>query len=1023
MSYTGPRLTFLTFVIAVILSSWYGGIGPGLVATALGTVLGAHYATDLRLTPPGGYVAVSLIIAFVMNAQRRAKLRLEAETAERLRLEEREKRERQWSHITLASIGDAVITTDANGQVNFMNTVAEALTSWNLADAMGQPLEKVFQIVNEDTRAAVESPVQRVLREGVIVGLANHTALVTRDGRLIPIDDSGAPVRDEQGTIGAVLVFRDVTERRKVLRTIQESQESLELALDAGRMGTWEWEIATGKVAWSPSLEQIHGWPAGTFGGGFEDFQRDMHPDDRERVLAAVQKAVAGREDYRVEYRIVRPDGGIAWLEARGRLVRDEKGEPERLVGVCMDVTQRKLAEEALRGRLAQQNAVARLGALAISSRDSVKLQRTAVDTVAKELGVEFCSILEAAPGGEDLVLRAGHGWPESRHEGELVKGGHESQAGYTLLSGGPVVMETFANETRFQVSAILIELGVSSGISVVIPGEERHFGVLAAFSTRHRAFTPDDTQFVQAVANIVANAVRRQREEEVRERLAAVLESSGDAIVAHNLEGVVESWNRGAEQVYGYTAQEMIGRPGAILLPADRVAEEAAALEAIRRGDPVPPFETARLRKDGTRIQVSLTISPIRGHNANIVGTAYSGRDISERKRVEEKLQHTQKLESLGILAGGIAHDFNNLLTGILGNASLMTELLTSSPARELAGSVIQAAERAAHLTRQMLAYSGRGRFLIQPLHCSQQVREITALIAASIPKNVQVRLALADDLPLIEADAGQFQQLVMNLVINGAEAVGSAPGVVTISSSAEQIEDRDIAGMTFGGELRPGRYVSLEVRDSGCGMDADTQARIFDPFFTTKFTGRGLGLAAVLGIVRGHQGGVNVRSAPGRGTVFQVLFPLAVTQKPEPKVVRPAPRFTADTILVVDDEELVRRAAKVALEKYGYTAVLAEDGQRAVDLFRSKPDQIALVLLDMTMPGMSGEESFQELRRIRADVAVIASSGYSEAEAVARFGQGLAGFVQKPYSASTLAAKVAEAMADRKRASTGAR
>ena len=1015
MGRTGPRLAYLTFVIAVIFSAWHGGLGPGLLASVLGTALGLYYATSATATPPGGFVLVSLIVVFALSAQRKARLRLEAETAERQRLEEREKRERQWSHITLASIGDAVITTDAGGRVNFMNAVAEALTGWTLADAMGQPLESVFHIINEETRAAVENPVERVLREGLIVGLANHTALVSRDGRLIPIDDSGAPVRDEGGIIGAVLVFRDVTERRKGLLAIQESQQRLELALEAGRMGTWEWEIGTGKVTWSAGLEQIHGLEPGAFQGGFEDFQKDIHPADRERVLAAVQSALAGRTDYRMEYRIVRPDGAVAWVEARGRLVLGEQGDPERLVGICMDVTQRKLAEESLRVRLAQQNAVARLGALALSSRDPARLQQTAVELAARELGVEFCSILEGAPNGTDLVLRAGYGWPD-RVPGDEVKGGRVSQAGYTLLSDGPVVMDTFAGETRFEISPTLVELGVASGISVVIPGEDRPFGVLAAFSTRHRAFTPDDTQFVQAVANTVANAVRRQREEEVRERLAAVLESSGDAIVGQNLEGVIESWNHGAEIVYGYSAAEMIGKSGAILVPSERAGEEAAILETIRRGEPAPPFETTRVRKDGTRIQVSLTISPIRDHTGAVVGTAYSGRDISEQKRVEEKLQQTQKLESLGILAGGIAHDFNNLLTGILGNASLLTDLVASAAARTLAENVIQAAERAAHLTRQMLAYSGRGRFLIQTLQCSQQVREITALIGASIPKNVQLRLALDDELPLIEADAGQFQQLVMNLVINGAEAVGTTAGTVTISTGLEEATEREIAQMTFGGDLKPGRCVSLEVRDTGCGMDAETLARIFDPFFTTKFTGRGLGLAAVLGIVRGHQGGVNVRSAPGRGTTFQVLFPPAAVQKLEPQQTPPAPEFKAGTVLIVDDEELVRRAAKVALEKYGYTAVLADNGQRAIELFRGMADEIAVVLLDMTMPLISGEETFQQLKRIRPDVAVIASSGYSEAEAMARFGQGLAGFVQKPYSAAALSAKVAEAMAGRR-------
>ena len=234
MAHVGPRFTYTPFLVAVILTCWYGGLGPALLATVLGLLIGGHYATDLAASRPGGYLVVSVIIAVAMNAQRRAKLRLEAETAERMRLEEEEKRERQWSHITLASIGDAVITTDSEGRVNFMNGVAESLTGWSLADAMGKPLAEVFHIVNEETRAPVENPVERVLREGVIVGLANHTSLVRRDGSLIPIDDSGAPVRDEQkGTIGAVLVFRDVAERRAALREIQDSQA--ETGTGAGR--------------------------------------------------------------------------------------------------------------------------------------------------------------------------------------------------------------------------------------------------------------------------------------------------------------------------------------------------------------------------------------------------------------------------------------------------------------------------------------------------------------------------------------------------------------------------------------------------------------------------------------------------------------------------------------------------------------------------------------------------------------------------------------------------------------------
>jgi two-component system cell cycle sensor histidine kinase/response regulator CckA len=1016
MPYIGPRFTYTSYIVSLILTCWYGGLGPGLIAGVLGGLLGAYYAEDVLASRPGGYMIIATFVIWAMHALQRANERLEEEIVERLRLQEEEKRERQWSHITLASIGDAVITTDSAGRVNFINSVAESLTGWTAADARGKPLEEVFEIVNEKNRTPMENPVERVLREGVIVGLANHAVLVRRDGSMVPIDDSAAPVRDEKSAIiGAVLVFRDVTERRRALKEIQSSQERLGLAMDAGRMGAWDWDIRTGKVTWSANLERIHGMEPGSFGCGFEDFAKSVHPDDRERVLSAMKAAADDGGPYGVEYRILQPRGGMAWLEAKGRLILDERGEPFSLVGVCVDITARKLADEELRQRLAQQNAVARLGALALSTRDVSKLFQTAAEVVAHELHVEFASVLEAVADGS-LIRRAKWGWPD--HMPDVVRGSRNSQPGYTLLASAPVVMENFDAEQRFQHSPELAELGVASGISVVIPGEDRAFGVLAAYATRRRAFTAEDTQFVQAVANITANAVRRQREEEARARLAAVLESSEDAIISHNLDGIVETWNRGAEQVYGYQGAEMIGRSISVLLPADRLPEEVALLEIVRRGEGVQAFETVRVRKDGAPIHVSLTISPIRDLAGKVIAGSHSGRDISERKRVEENLQQTQKLESLGILAGGIAHDFNNLLTGILGNASLISEELSPhSPGRALAESVIQAADRAAHLTRQMLAYSGRGRFLIRPMNCSQQVREITALIAASIPKNVQVRMALAGDLPFIEADTGQFQQLVMNLVINGAEAVGEGPGTVTVSTGLEEMSAQTIAGLTFASDLKPGRYVSLEVRDTGCGMDVATLARIFDPFFTTKFTGRGLGLAAVLGIVRGHSGAVNVRSTPGRGTTFQVLFPVVEAPKMETRDARAVTAAVGGgVILVVDDEDMVRRAAKVSLEKYGYQVVLAEDGKRAVDVLTSLDHTISGVLLDMTMPGMSGEQTFQQMRRIRPDLPVIASSGFSEAEAIARFGLGISGFVQKPYTAAALAAKVAEVMADRR-------
>ncbi len=383
------------------------------------------------------------------------------------------------------------------------------------------------------------------------------------------------------------------------------------------------------------------------------------------------------------------------------------------------------------------------------------------------------------------------------------------------------------------------------------------------------------------------------------------------------------------------------------------------------------------------------------------------------ERRGLEEQIQQSQRLESLGLLAGGVAHDFNNLLTGILGNASLALDVLDPpEPARGMLESIIQASERAADLTRQLLAYAGNGRFFVRPVDISTLVREIGELMRSSIPKKVRFLLDLADDLPPVEADATQIQQLVMNLVLNAGEAIGDATGIVHVVT---RMETRSLNGAGSAAS----RHVCIEVRDTGCGMDEATRAQIFDPFFSTKFTGRGLGLAAALGIARSHQGQIDVESSPGAGSTFRVWLPAAEKGLAEERVPASMARMQADLggtggILVIDDEALVRSIAKSTLEHFGYSVFEADDGARGVELFRQLQDDIALVLLDLTMPEMGGEEAFDILRQIQPDIPVILSSGYDEAEATRRFaGKNVNGFLKKPYTAETLADRVKSVLA----------
>jgi nitrogen-specific signal transduction histidine kinase len=388
---------------------------------------------------------------------------------------------------------------------------------------------------------------------------------------------------------------------------------------------------------------------------------------------------------------------------------------------------------------------------------------------------------------------------------------------------------------------------------------------------------------------------------------------------------------------------------------------------------------------------------------------------DITERKQAEEALARAQKTESLGVMAGGVAHDFNNLLVAMLGQTSLaLAKLPPESAAREPIEKAVRAAHRAADLTRQLLAYSGRGHFSVQPLRLNALIGENLGLLEVAIPKHVRLDAELADSLPMIRADAGQMQQVLMNLIINAAEAIGTRPGAVTIRTSVGDVTPTDRHTWHQAGEPLPaGPYVVLQVSDDGCGMDAETLARIFDPFFSTKFTGRGLGLAAVLGIVSGHHGGLRVESTPGAGTTFQLAFPVPTPDQAGPVPALPAPPAgvpagrTSALILLIDDEEPVREAVTDILDLQGVRVLAAADGQAGLALYREHRAAIRLVLLDLSMPGMSGEETFRQLRALDPEVRIILSSGYDKSEVSARFaGQAPTGFVQKPYSVDDLTA-----------------
>jgi PAS domain S-box-containing protein len=492
---------------------------------------------------------------------------------------------------------------------------------------------------------------------------------------------------------------------------------------------------------------------------------------------------------------------------------------------------------------------------------------------------------------------------------------------------------------------------------------------------------------------------------------------------------GLIHEVNETFCQMLNQPRHPLIGRPFADYLDsADRGVFLARYRALFRR--PAGKILEARIQcTQGSlfyaQMEGSMLETPLNGpreREAPLLMLAVT--DITARKAAEEQrlqmerqMQQTQKLESLGVLAGGIAHDFNNLLTIILGNASLaLDELSSMSPARDSLRAIEKTALRAAELCRQMLAYSGQGRFVIETLQLDELISEMVSLFKASLSKKASLNLNLANTLPSLRGDPSQIRQVVMNLVINAAEALGDRSGVVTVSTGVMECRPDDLTGAYREERLAQGVYIWLEVSDTGCGMDPEIRRRIFEPFFTTKFMGRGLGLSAVLGIVRGHQGALQVTSALGRGTTFKVLFPAAPPVGPQS--IPPARASLGawqgiGTVLLVDDEDSVRTLGARMLERIGFQALVASDGQEALELYQVRREEIVLVLLDLTMPYMDGEETFRQLLRLDPQVRVVMTSGYTENEMAPRFtGQRVCGFLEKPYTLEALTHCLREAL-----------
>jgi PAS domain S-box-containing protein len=778
--------------------------------------------------------AVSLKTAeSIRIARQRAQRELLAAKEALERKTEELQQQREWFEVTLSSIGDAVITTDVRGTVTYLNPVAELMTGWSSAQARGEPLERVFRIINESTRQTVDNPIGKVLQTGKIVGLANHTALIDKTGRMIPIEDSAAPIRDAQGKIaGVVLVFHDVSDRRRVEDALRASEERLRATFNQAAIGIVVVDSNGRFLEANPKFCDILGYSS-------DELQQltltqAIHPDDLSRSQAQTRILLAGEIPHcSFENRYIRKSGAALWGRTTLALLREAGGEADRTIGIVEDITDRKNTEQALRTSRAQAH--------------------------------------------------------------------------------------------------------------------------------------------------------------EIRSNLAAIVESSDDAIISKTLEGVITTWNHGAERIFGYTAEEIIGKPVTLLIPPDQIDEEPAILQKLRRGERIDHYETVRVRKDGTLLDVSLTVSPVKDHNETIIGASKIARDITQRKRMEailrEEIAIRERAEAALREADRRKDEFLALLAHELRNP--LAPIRYALAGNKKAGSTAEQRKRAEEVIERQVTHMSRllddlldiSRITRGTLELKKSLTELTLAVGTAIETARPVldakRHTLSLDLPKaamrLEADPDRLAQAFSNLLINAAKYTDPG-GHIQLKAAQE------------------GQEVIVRIRDDGIGISADMMPRLFTLFAQAQTAlgraegGLGIGLSLVRGVVTLHGGSVEARSdGPGTGSEFIVRLPVGTALAEVPDIGTTAENLLPGSglkILVVDDNRDAADSCASLLELSGHHVQTAYTGRYALELAETfRPHAL---LLDIGLPDFSGYELATKIRESPwgRGVVLIAVTGWGQDE-----------------------------------------
>jgi len=730
----------------------------------------------------------------------------------------------------------------------------------------------------------------------------------------------------------------------------------------------------------------------------------------REARLTTPMILLTGQGDY---------DLDVEAMEAGATdyLVKDETSPTrlERTIRYAVRLnTERCRAEEELAAYAQKHAAVAEIGRLALTGGELTDLFAEAVSLVARTLGVEYCKVFELLPDGDALILKAGMGWKaEYAVDQFTVSAGKESQAGFTLRSDEPVVVEDLRTESRFIGSPLLRDHRVVSGMSVIIRGPERPYGVLSAHTTSMRRFAPDDVSFLSAVANVLAEAIgRKHAEDNVRQsesQFRALFENALDAVLIANDQGAYVDANPAACDLLGVSYNEVIGRTINAFTEQDDPGAASGMLQQFLKEGRIRG-ELRLRRADGNVVEVefSATANFLPGRHLALL------RDVTERRKLEEQLRQSQKLESVGMLAGGIAHDFNNILTVITGYSDLTLKGLDNGdPLVNYVEGIEKAAARAASLTRQLLAFSRKQVLQPKVIDLNSVIMNIEKMLGRLVGEDMELCTSPGFGLGSVKADPGQIGQVILNLVVNARDAMPKG-GKITIETANIYL-DEEYARQHIA--VQPGWYVMLAVTDNGHGMDVETQRNIFEPFFTTKEQGKGtgLGLSTVYGIVKQSGGNILVYSEVGVGTTFKIYFPLVDEQVAEPEVAAMRLESAAgnETILLAEDEEMVRHLAREKLKMHGYTVLEGANAEEALLICQQYEGPIHLLLTDVVMPQMSGKELAEQVVSLRPDTRVLYMSGYANQSIVHNgiLDSDIA-FIGKPFTPDALVLKVVEVL-----------